>query len=164
MGEYVDLYDENKQLTGERIFKEKGKKSLTPKGKYTIVVITFIINSEGKYLIQKTSTRKNGVWALIGGHVKSGQTSVNAIKEEIFEEIGIDIDVNDIKLFKTYKYEDAFKDVYIINKDIDLNKVKLEKDEVEKVIYLTKEEVYDLIKNNNLRKTNIDAIEDMFNC
>ena len=74
------------------------------------------------------------------------------------------IDVNDIKLFKTYKYEDAFKDVYIINKDIDLNKVKLEKDEVEKVIYLTKEEIYDLIKNNNLRKTNIDAVEDMFNC
>lgn len=164
MGEYVDLYDENKQLTGERIFKEKGKKSLTPKGKYTIVVITFIINSEGKYLIQKTSTRKNGVWALIGGHVKSGQISVIAIKEEIFEEIGIDIDVNDIKLFKNYKYQDAFKDVYIINKDIDLNKVKLEKDEVEKVIYLTKEEIYDLIKNNNLRKTNIDAVEDMFNC
>ena len=164
MGEYVDLYDENKQLTGEKIFREKGKKFLTPKGKYTIVVITFIINSEGKYLIQKTSTRKNGVWALIGGHVKSGQTSVIAIKEEIFEEIGIDIDVNDIKLFKTYKYEDAFKDVYVINQDIDLNKVKLEKDEVEKVIYLTKEEIYDLIKNNNLRKTNIDAVEDMFNC
>ena len=60
MGEYVDLYDKNKQLTGERIFREKGKKSLTPKGKYTIVVIAFIINSEGKYLIQKTSTRKKG--------------------------------------------------------------------------------------------------------
>lgn len=32
MGEYVDLYDENKKLTGEKVFRERGKKAITPKG------------------------------------------------------------------------------------------------------------------------------------
>ena len=39
MGEYTDLYDENKNLTGEKIFRKKGEKSITPEGRYTIVVI-----------------------------------------------------------------------------------------------------------------------------
>ena len=162
MGEYTDLYDENKTLTGEKIFREKGKKAETPEGRYTIVVLAFIEDSKGNYLMQKTSVRKNGIWALPGGHVKSGQTSKEAIQEEILEEMGIDIDINDINLFKTYKYENAFKDVYIIHKNIDLNEIRLEEDEVEKVVYLSKKEIYDLISTQEIRKTNIDAIEDVF--
>lgn len=113
--------------------------------------------------MQKTSARKQGVWALPGGHVKSGQSSIEAIREELLEEMGIDIVIKDIKLFKTYKYKDAFKDVYIIRSDIDLNTIKIEEDEVEKVAYFSKKEIYCLISKNEIRQTNIDAIEDVFN-
>lgn len=162
MGEYIDLYDENKKLTGEVIFREKGKKANPPECRYTIVVLAFIQNSEGKYLIQKTSARKKSVWALPGGHVKSGQSSKEAICEEIKEEMGIEINIKDIKIFKTYKYENAFKDVFVIHKDIDLNKVKLEEDEVEKVEYLSKKDISNLVFEQKFRKTNIDAIDDFF--
>ena len=162
MGEYVDLYNENKELTGEKIFRKKGEKTETPKNKYTIVVLAFIINSRGQYLIQKTSARKKGVWAFPGGHVKSGQSSLEAIHEELLEEMGIDVALSEIKLFKTYKYENAFKDVYIINKDISMKDIKLEENEVEKVCYLSKKEIIDLIGKNEIRKTNLDAIDDIF--
>lgn len=162
MGEYVDLYDENKNLTGEKIFRKKGEKADTPIGKFTIVVLAFIRNSKGEYLIQKTSVRKKGIWAFPGGHVKSGQSSLEAIHEELFEEMGVDIPLEDIKLFKTYKYKDAFKDVYVINKDIEVADIILEKDEVERVSYLGKKEIIKLIKQNEIRKTNLDAIEDVF--
>lgn len=163
-GEYTDLYDENKNLTGEKLFREKGTKLIVPKGRYSVVVLAFIENSKGEFLFQMTSKRKKNVWATTGGHVKSGQTSKEAIIEEIKEELGIDINEDEVKLFKTYKYDDAFKDVFYIKKDIDINSLTYEKDEVEYVKYLTKEEILDLINNNgNIRKTNIDAFLDIIN-
>lgn len=161
-GEFMDLYDENKNLTGEKKFREKGGKLKVPKGRYTIVVLAFIENSNGEFLFQMTSKRKNNVWATTGGHVKSGQTSKDAIIEEIKEELGIEINSKEIKLFKTYRYENAFKDVFYIKKDIDINTLHYEEDEVEYVKYLTKEEILDLINNDgNIRKTNIDAFLDI---
>ena len=163
-GEYTDLYDENKNLTGEKLFREKGTKLIVPKGRYSVVVLVFIENSKGEFLFQMTSKRKKNVWATTGGHVKSGQTSKEAIIEEIKEELGIDINADEVKLFKTYKYDDAFKDVFYIKKDIDINSLTYEKDEVEYVKYLTKDKILDLINNNgNIRKTNIDAFLDIIN-
>lgn len=163
-GEYTDLYDENKNLTGEKLFREKGTKLIVPKGRYSVVVLVFIENSKGEFLFQMTSKRKKNVWATTGGHVKSGQTSKEAIIEEIKEELGIDINEDEVKLFKTYKYDDAFKDVFYIKKDIDINSLTYEKDEVGYVKYLTKDEILDLINNNgNIRKTNIDAFLDIIN-
>lgn len=163
-GEYTDLYDENKNLTGEKLFREKGTKLIVPKGRYSIVVLVFIENSKGEFLFQMTSKRKKNVWATTGGHVKSGQTSKEAITEEIKEELGIDINEDEVKLFKTYKYDDAFKDVFYIKKDIDINSLTYQEDEVEYVKYLTKDEILDLINNDgNIRKTNIDAFLDIIN-
>ena len=120
-GEYTDLYDEDKNKTDKKLFREKGTKLEVPSGYYNIVVLAFIKNSKGEYLIQKTSKNKKGVYAITGGHVKSGETSLDAVINEINEELGIKIDKKDCKLFKTYKYESAFKDVFYIEKDIDLN-------------------------------------------
>ena len=163
-GEYTDLYDENKNLTGEKLFREKGTKLIVPKGRYSVVVLAFIENSKGEFLFQMTSKRKKNVWATTGGHVKSGQTSKEAIIEEIKEELGIDINEDEVKPFKTYKYDDAFKDVFYIKKDIDINSLTYQEDEVEYVKYLTKDEILDLINNDgNIRKTNIDAFLDIIN-
>ncbi len=52
-GEYTDLYDENKNLTGEKLFREKGTKLIVPKGRYSVVVLVFIENSSGEFLFQK---------------------------------------------------------------------------------------------------------------
>lgn len=159
-GEYTDLYDENKNLTGEKVFREKGKKSVVPKGRYTIVVLAIIEDSKNKFLLQKTSKRKGGIWSITGGHVKTGQNSLEAIQEEIEEELGLKLEKKEMKLFKTYKYENAFKDVYYVKKDIDISNLELQLDEVERVEYFSKEEILRFIKNNELRKTNIDAFMD----
>lgn len=102
------------------------------------------------------------MWATTGGHVKSGQSSIEAIIEEIKEELGITIFESEIKFFKTYKYNDAFKDVFYIKKDIDIKQLTYQKDEVDYVKYLTKNEILSLINNNgDIRKTNIDAFLDI---
>ena len=77
-----DLYDENRQLTGETIY--KGEE--IPDGRYIIVVLVFIQNSKGEFLIQKRSEIKNGKYATTGGHCKTGESSIQGILTEIKEE------------------------------------------------------------------------------
>ena len=52
------------------------------------------------------------------------------------------MDTNEIKLFKTYKYENAFKDVFYIRETYNLNEIKIEED--------------------NFRKINLDVLNDFF--
>ena len=50
-------------------------------------------------MIQKRSKLKNGKYATTGGHPKSGENSVQGIISEIKEEIGLDINPKDLKLY-----------------------------------------------------------------
>ena len=58
--EYLDLYDENRNLIGEKILRSRDMK--IEDGKYIYIVIVFIQNSEGKFLIQKTSKEKESIF------------------------------------------------------------------------------------------------------
>ena len=77
--------------------------------------------------------------------------------------MNLDFKKNEVKLFKTYKYESAFKDVYYLKKDIDINKLNCSKDEVANLKYFTKDEISKIIKQGEIRKTNIDAYLDIIN-
>ena len=90
-----DLYDENRELTGETVYKGEP----IPEGKYIIVVLVYIQNSEGKFLIQKRSKLKDGKYATTGGHVKSGETSVEGILSEVREELGLELNPDDLVLY-----------------------------------------------------------------
>lgn len=155
--EYLDLYDENRNLTGEKVLRSK---DMVPTlGKYISIVIVFIENSEGKFLIQKTSKEKGSVFATTGGLVKSGSTPDDTIVTEIKEELGINIDINELKLVKTIKRGFAFQDTYYLKKDIDINELTLQKEEVEYVEWLSVDEINNLIKNEEFRKGNVEPFK-----
>lgn len=62
--ECLDIYDENKKKTGKIIV--RGVKP--EENEHILLSIIFIKNSEGKYLIQKTSKEKGGHYSSTGGH------------------------------------------------------------------------------------------------
>ena len=152
--EYLDLYDENQNLIGEKILREKNMKP--QEGKYIKIVIVFIKNSENKFLIQKTSKEKGSVWATTGGLVSSGYTSDETVVKEIEEELGLIIDFNELKHIETVKRQFAFQDTYYLEKDINIEDIKIQKEEVELVKWLSIAEIKELIKNNEFRKGNIE--------
>ena len=155
--EYLDLYDENQNLIGEKILRNKDMK---PKiGKYIKIVIVFIKNDEDKFLIQKTSKQKGSVWATTGGLVSSGYTSDETIVKEIGEELGLIVDFNELKHICTEKREFSFQDVYYLEKNINIEDIKIQEEEVEFVKWLSIDEIKELIKNNEFRKGNIEAFE-----
>ena len=112
MQEKRDLYDLNKKLTGEVILKG----DIYPKNRKILVVMVFIENDEGKFLIQKRCD--NNKWAFTCGHPKSGENSLEGIIVEVKEELGIDISKNDIKLIKfdsdLYVFVDIFPALSVV--------------------------------------------------
>ncbi len=153
-----DLYDENRKLTGETIF--KGEE--IPEGKYIVVVLIFIQNSEGNFLIQKRSERKNGKYATTGGHPKSGEDSVQGIITEVKEEIGLDIKPQDIQLYYggKSKSEKVFWDDYYIKMDVpDIDKLKLQEEEVASVHWFSADEIKKLMKEDRFFKNHYEEFE-----
>lgn len=142
--ELRDLYNSKKILTGEIIEKEQN----VPKGYYYITVVVFIENDKGEFLLQKRVEKKDGKWATTGGHPKSGESSLEGIVTEIKEKLGIDVKQNELVLFKTERTNDDFVDMYYLRKNIDVNDVVLQEEEVDDVMWASREKIQELIENN----------------
>lgn len=157
--EQRDLYDKNRDLTNKTI--KKGE--ITPEGFYIIVVLIFIENSNGEFLIQRRSRKfKDGKLATTGGHVKSGDTSIEGIIEEVSEEIGLDIPPSNIQLYYSGREDSAqvFFDDYYARLDIDdLSKLKLQDNEVDEVLWMTKDEIYRACEAGEFLKNHIEEFD-----
>ena len=148
--EYRDLYDENKKLTREKIQKDNP----VPKGRYYITVVVWIENSKNEFLLQ--INKKYNMWTTTGGHPKSGETSLDGIVTEIKEELGVDVDRDKLKLFKTIKTEDDFVDLYYLKEDINLNNIIKQEEEVSDVRWFSIDEIKQLISTNSFLPSHID--------
>ena len=143
-----DLYDKNRRLTGRTI----SVGDPIPKGNYVLVVMVFIVNSSGHYLIQKRSKQRNGLYATTGGHPKAGQTSLQGIVAEIEEELGIKVNPAHLQLFYSGRSdeEQVFFDDYYLEANIPLSKLKLQKEEVQFAGWFMRSEIKGLFKRDKL--------------
>ncbi len=154
--EYRDLYDENKNLTGEKI----SINDEIPKGKYINTVVIFIENNRGELLLQ--INKKYNLWSTTGGHPKSGESSLDGIITEVKEELGIDISNDKLILFKTIKTEDDFVDLYYLKKDIDLMDI-VRNEEVGEVGWFNDEEILEMISKKKLIPSHISFYKELLN-
>ena len=143
-----DLYDANRQRTGRTI--KVGDP--IPDGYYVRVVMVFIQNSSGHFLIQKRAKARNGMYATTGGHPKAGQTSLQGMVSEIKEELGIDVKPVELKLFYSgcSDEEQVIFDDYYLKANIPLSKLKLQKSEVQFATWLMRSEVKGLFKRGKM--------------
>lgn len=112
------------------------------------VVHVWIINDKNQILVQKRAPLKDfypNVWDVsFAGHVKAGESSLEAVLREGKEELGIDVDENDLEYAFTFLdklyYKDIvsneFADVYVLRKNIDISNLKLQSEELEQVMWL----------------------------
>lgn len=147
--ELLDIYDDNGNKTGRII--ERGDKSVKlSKNEHIAISVIFIENDNGEFLIQKTSKEKGNIYSSTGGHVDSGETPITAIKREVKEELGIDISNDLIEEYGYILYDMPLRYIFYLKKNIDLNDFKLQKEEVDYVKYMTKEEIEKLIDNEEM--------------
>lgn len=70
--------------------------------------------------------------------------------------MGIDVDDRELILFKTLKTEDDFVDMYYLNKDIELNEIFLQEEEVESIYWMSREEIENKINNKEFLLSHIE--------
>ena len=97
--EYLNLYDRQGNLIDKKGV--RGQKSDYLVG----IVIIFIENSKGEFLIQKTSEKRGNIFATTWGHVSYGSNFYDSVINEVKEELGIDISNNKII---TYTIQNKF--------------------------------------------------------
>lgn len=158
--EILDIYDENRMFTGKTMNRDKGKIALKY-GEYVIQVKCWILNKENKILLtQRRKDKYNGgMWEPTGGLAISGETSIEAIKRELFEEIGIKVEENSLKLIDSYRDDHFFRDVYLIKDNITLDSIKFNDGEVADAKYVTIHEFKEMLLNNEINSWNESFIQ-----
>ena len=116
--EYLQVFNDKKEAIDEKVLRED--KYNLPEGKRFMVVVIFIENNEGKFLMQKTSKSRNSIIATTGGHVIYGDIGFNTILRETKEELGLDLESNEVEYVDTLKYNDGFLETYYVKKVIDI--------------------------------------------
>ena len=148
--ELIDIVDENDNITGEI----KDRDYVHNNNLYHRHVSCFILNNNGEVLLQRRSMTKKknpGIWSKTGGHVDAGETVIDALKREVKEEIGLEM--NDKRIFFMNKFKStnpnyfSYGYVYVTNnKTTDF---KLQLDKVDKVEYF---KIEDLEKEKRNKK------------
>jgi len=140
-----DILNSSGKPTGRTIL--RGNVFLKP-GEYHLVVHIWVISSDGKYLIQRRADDKKlmpGEWAATGGAAISGETSFAAAKRELFEELGIKTNKENLIKLLRIKRKNSFLDVWITTCDLPAEKLTLQKSEVATVKWVKKEELEKMI-------------------
>ena len=150
--EYLDVYDNNGKPTGRKVLRGDKEEEFDEKEHIPISII-FIENDNKEFLIQKTSKEKGGDYSSTGGHVLSGETPLEAIKRETKEEIGLDIDNDEIIDYGYLLFDMPIRFRFYVQKNVDASKLKLQKEEVESVAFKSVDEIYNLIKDNKMLKS-----------
>lgn len=148
-GEVIDLYDNDRQLLKEKGIRGNNLKQKT--NRLTVHIVFF--NSKNQMLIQKRTTTKKvfpGLWDVsVGGGVLAGETSEQAMKREVEEELGVNLDFGYFRPQLTVNFRNGFDDYYLIKDfDVDLSTLSYQKEEVEQLLWADKETVLKFIENN----------------
>lgn len=139
--EFLDLYTKERVKTGSAI--SRGTK--VPEGMYRLVVHVCVFDKKGRMLIQQRQSSKADfaeVWDFTaGGSALSGDTSEFAVHRELFEEMGIDLDFSDKRPALTVHFKTGFNDIYLVEADVPIEALKLQKEEVKAAKYATLDEI-----------------------
>lgn len=160
--EIFDLFDKNRIPLGKTM--ERGTK--VPDNCYRMVVHCIILNkAKDKMLIQKRLAEKHpfpGMWDFsCGGSSIAGEKSCEAVQREVEEELGYKYDFSNKRPAFTFNFDVGFNDFYILSEDVDINTLKLQETEVERVEWATKQQIFDLLDSKQFipyRKELIDFI------
>ena len=96
---------------------------------------------------EKTSEEKGSKYSSTGGHVTHGEDGMTTILRELKEELGLDVKENEVETIALVKHPErpCLINLYLLEKELDPDTLKLQTEEVDSVEWMTKEEILSLI-------------------
>ncbi len=142
--EWNDIYDKDRNLTGGRHRRGTPWKP----GEYGLVVCVWVYNDRGQLLLTRRAPEKSfpGTWENSGGAVKAGETSLQAIARELFEETGIRGKPEEFRLIDSDVDRNTHYDFYCLRKNIPLEDIVLLPGETDDVQWASFGRVHAMIR------------------
>ena len=143
--ELWDVYDADRRLTGRTAV--RGEK--LGNDDYHLVVHVCIFGSDGRMLIQQRQSCKRSYpdyWDIsCGGCAISGETSQQAAERELFEELGIRLELTHARPHLTVNFDHGFDDFYLVIRDVELSSLRLQPEEVQTVRWADRDEIFAML-------------------
>lgn len=166
--EIWDIMNEKGVVTGRTAVRGR---TVLKNGEYHLVVHIWVVSSKGNLLIQRRSERRRlmpGEWAATGGSAVSGEDSLTAAARELREELGIKAEDGALKFASRLKRRNSMLDIYFIRCDADATGLRLQRNEVAEVKWVTPDELRRMLEKREYHnygreyfKTVFDYLETM---
>ena len=141
--ELNDIYDKDRNRTG------RTHRRGTPwkKGEYGLVVCVWVYDGKGNLLLTRRAPEKSfaGTWENSGGAAQAGETSLQAVTRELFEETGICAQPEEFELLSSGRDKNAFYDFYCLKRDIPIEQVVLQPGETDGVQWASFDKIHQMI-------------------
>lgn len=150
--EYCDLYDEHRRPLG----RTANRKDPPLPGEYHVAVGVWIFDGDGRILLTRRAACKSfapGLWENTGGHVIAGETSLEAIVRELYEETGIVALPEEFHYLGTSVVPHCFGDNYYLIRDIDVKDIRFQPGETDAAAWVTLEEFEAMATDGRLAKS-----------
>lgn len=159
--EYLDVLDEK----GKSLGIKKSKDEVHRDGDWHATIQVWTINSEGQTLMQKRATTKQsspGAWDhSCAGHISTGENPDDAVLREFEEELGIKIKLEDLNFMFFHKIQhieqngkylnNQINHLYLIIKDINIDAIILDQNEVSEVKWFDFDELIEHVENETMQ-------------
>ncbi len=154
--ELVDILNVRKEKTGDTCYRNE-----VPRGYYRLSIHIWIINDEGKLLIQQRSSNRKkfpNKWTNTGGGVEFGDNSFETVMKELKEELYLTPNTDNLEFIASYKRKNDFVDVWVLKENVNINELKLQIEEVQAIKWVSLDEWLELIRNEDGIKSSTDYL------
>ena len=148
--EWNDIYDDNRNPTGR--VHQRGTPWRT--GDYGLVVCVWVYDGRGHFLLTRRARGKSfaGTWENSGGAAKAGETSLQAIARELFEETGIRAREEEFEFLDSDRDKNTFYDFYCLKRPTHLQDVVLLPSETDGVMWAGYGKIHWMIRTRKICK------------
>ena len=148
--ELNDIYDKNRNRTG-RVHRRGSKWGA---GEYGLVVCVWVHDGKGNLLMTRRAPQKSfsHTWENSGGAARAGETSLQAIRRELFEETGIRAEETDFEYLSTTQDVHFFYDHYCLKAEVPAEKIVLQPGETDAVKWVSFAQVHEMIEKKQICK------------
>lgn len=146
--ELNDIYDKDRNPTG-RVHVRNTKWA---PGEYGLVVCVWVYDGKGNLLMTRRAPQKSfaHTWENSGGAARAGETSLQAIKRELFEETGIRAEERDFEFLSTTRDNHFFYDHYCLKAEVSLDEIVLQPGETDAVKWVNFAQVHEMIRKREI--------------
>lgn len=155
--EYVDIYNDKHELMNYT----KGRNELT-EGEFRLSCFVWILNDDDKILIQQRSATANkcpNMWETTSGGAIAGDSPLKGVLRELEEELGIVAKKEDIRFIGSFARVNDYVEVFLLKSNVAIETLRLQKDEVQAVKWVTIKEFENIVQSGNASDTSFDVFK-----